>query len=352
MTGSRSGSDAQVPPSAPVTLRDVARHAGVSVRTVSNVVNDFAHVAAGTRARVQRSLDELGYRPNLVARNLRRGRSGMIALVLPEIAQPYFAELGGALIAEAGRHYYTVIIDQTDGDADRERDLVMGTGRSQLFDGLIFSPLALGDEELAERTAPNPVVLLGERISTSLFDAVVVDNVAAARTATEHLLGLGRRRIAAIGDQSNDNGMTAQYRTRGFLQALRAAGRELEPQLLVPTPTFHRSQGAPAMAQLLDLPDPPDAVFCYNDLLAQGAMRAILSRGLRIPEDVAVVGYDDTEEARYSNPALTSIAPDKGAIARIAVERLMARLDGLDEPGRTIQVGYDLAIRESTVGRG
>lgn len=331
-----------------VTLRDVAERAGVSVRTVSNVVNRFPYVAEETRARVQAALDELGYRPNLAARNLRRGRSGMIALILPELDVPYFTELTQLVIEVAGQHGYTVIIDQTDGDPERERQVVLTSQRAMLFDGVIFSPLGMDETDLRTRTDRTPIVLLGERIAGAGHDYVSIDNVAAARAATEHLLALGRRRIAAIGDQPWETGRTAQYRTHGYRDALEAAGQRYDPALVVRTPRFHRADGAAAMDQMLDWADPPDAVFCYSDLLALGAMRAALRRGVRVPDDVAIVGFDDIEDGRYSTPTLSSVSPDKRRIAELAVDLLLARQHDDTRPAETHLVDYQLAVREST----
>ncbi|MFI7061375.1 LacI family DNA-binding transcriptional regulator [Kribbella sp. NPDC050124] len=332
----------------PATLREVAERAGVSVRTVSNVVNDFPQVAPETRARVQRALDELGYQPNAVARTLRRGRSGLIALVLPELDVPYFAELTRAVIEQAASAGYTVVVDQTDGDPVRERELVMRGNRAAMFDGLIFNPLALGDADLRDRPSSTPVVLLGERVVQGGLDHIMIDNVGAAELATRHLIDLGRQRIAAIGDQSDESRKTGQLRTRGYRSALHAAGLDVVPELIRPTEFFHRSDGAAAMAELLALPDPPDAVFCYNDLLALGALRTILSRGLRVPEDIALVGFDDIEDGRYSTPSLTTIRPDKTQIAKHAVQLLLSRLDGDQSPPAELAADYDLAVREST----
>jgi LacI family transcriptional regulator, repressor for deo operon, udp, cdd, tsx, nupC, and nupG len=332
----------------PATLREVAERAGVSVRTVSNVVNDFPQVAPQTRARVQLALDELGYQPNAAARTLRQGRSGLIALVLPELDVPYFAELTRAVIQEAAAAGYTVVVDQTDGDPVRERELVMRGNRAAMFDGLIFNPLALGDADLRDRPSSTPVVLLGERVVQGGLDHIMIDNVAAAQLATEHLIELGRHRIAAIGDQSEESRQTGRLRTQGYQAALRAAGLEIEPQLIRSTTFFHRADGAAAMADLLALPNPPDAVFCYNDLLALGALRTILSHGLRVPEDIALVGFDDIEDGRYSTPSLTTISPDKAQIARHAVELLLRRLDGDETPAVELPADYRLIIREST----
>lgn len=334
-------------------LRDVAERAGVSIRTVSNVVNNYAPVSDEKRVRVEAAVAELGYRPNVMARNLKHGRSGLIALVVPELDVPYFAELARSVVTIARDHGYTVVVDQTDGEPDRERELIMRDGSAAMFDGVILSPLALSQSDLAQRDAGSPIVLLGERIADSEYDHVAIDNVAAARMATAHLISLGRTRIAAIGDQPYETGETAQLRTRGFELAHADAGRVVDQSLVVPTSGFHFTDGADAAEQLLRHPGgPPDAIFCYNDLVAIGAMRSILAAGLRVPEDIAVVGFDDIEAGCFHTPSLTTIAPDKPAIARLAVERLIARLGGeTDEAPAELWAGHELVVRESTVGR-
>jgi DNA-binding LacI/PurR family transcriptional regulator len=196
------------------------------------------------------------------------------------------------------------------------------------------------------------MVLLGERVYEGPADHVSIDNVAAARVATEHLVGLGRRRIAAIGDQLNPAHQTAHLRLRGYLEALAEAGLPAPPEWRPPVEGYHRADGAAAMRRLLDLPEPPDAVFCFNDLLALGALRTLSERGVRVPEDVAVVGWDDVEDGRYSTPTLTTISPDKQQIASLAVEYLAAQLDsGTHEPPREVTADFSLAVRESSVGR-
>ncbi|MCO1579858.1 LacI family transcriptional regulator [Crossiella sp. SN42] len=333
-----------------VSLKDVAALAGVSVKTVSNVVNDYAHVSEQTRAKVRQAITELGYQPNLTARHLRYGRSGIIALALPELDIPYFSELARSVISSAEAQSWAVLIEQTEGR--RERELLIASGlRSRTVDGLILSPLALDGEDLARLGAELPVVLLGERIGPGAADHVVIDNVAAARAATEHLIGLGRRRIGAIGARAVIGQDTSNLRLAGYAQALGTAGLPLEPDLVMPVPRYHRPDGAQAMAALLDRAEPPDAVFCFNDLLALGALRTLLARGLRVPEDVALVGVDDIEDGRFSTPTLTTIRPDKAQIATVAVRMLLERINGADMPPREFQAGFTLEVRESTVGR-
>ncbi|MFF3501527.1 LacI family DNA-binding transcriptional regulator [Streptomyces sp. NPDC003247] len=336
----------------PVTLRDVAIRAGVSSRTVSNVVNGYAPVAEGTRARVQQAVDELGYRPNVLARNLAAGRSGQIAVVVPYLDTPYFAELLQDIIRAARVRGYNVLIDQTEGDPEHEKKFLTQGSLHLLFDGVIFSPLGLAQSDLSVRDASLPLIVLGERVSDGGFDHVGIDDSAASREATEHLLSLGRRRVAAIGDQPYRTGEAAQLRTRGFRLAHEHAGLPVHEDLIISTPRFNRADGATAMAHLLDREEPPDAVFCYSDLVALGAMHTLASRGLRVPEDVAVVGYDDIEDGRYSNPTVTTISPDKKMIAETAVERLLQRIGSTTQvPGLEIRAPHRLIARQSTVGR-
>ncbi|MDY7089069.1 MAG: LacI family DNA-binding transcriptional regulator [Actinomycetota bacterium] len=335
----------------PPGLKDVAARAGVSIKTVSNVVNGYVHVAPATRARVQAAIEALGYVPNIAARQLRSGRSGVIALAVPELQSPYFAEIAGLIVQAAERRSWTVLIDQTDGQAERERNLVAGL-RRHAIDGLIFSPLALAGEELAP-PAGTPMVLLGERVWHGPADHVAIDNTSAATDATRHLTSLGRRRIAAIGVQDKPSAVTAHQRLAGYRAALAEAGLPADPALEMPADGFHRADGAAAMARLLDAARPPDAVFCFNDLLALGALRTLLSRGVAVPDDVAVIGFDDIEDGRFSTPTLSTIAPDAPRIAQLAVDLLAERLgDGPAASGapRELRVDHRLVIRESTAG--
>ncbi|GAA3193440.1 LacI family DNA-binding transcriptional regulator [Actinocorallia longicatena] len=331
------------------TLKDVAALAGVSVKTVSNVVNGYAFVKPENRRRVEAALEATGYRPNLSARNLRRGKTGFIALVLPELSIPYFGELAGLVITAARRYDWNVLIEQTQGTRDRERTALTALG-PHMIDGAILSPQALAAEDFTGFDRGIPLVMVGEHAVNVPIDHVAIDNVLAARTAVRHLTSLGCRRIAAIG--TNPGRGTAALRLEGYRTALREAGMTESPELIVPALEYHRQDGALAMRHLLDLPEPPDAVFCFNDLLAIGALRAAAERGLRVPEDVAIAGFDDAEESAYSIPSLTTIAPDKLAIARTAVDLIHRRVSEDDPfPVQDVQIPFALEIRESTAGR-
>lgn len=325
----------------------VAAAAGVSVRTVSNVVNGFEHVAPATRARVLAAIERLDYRPSELARSLKRGRSGLIALVLPELDTEYFAELTRAFVEQGTRHGLTVVIDQTDGDPARELEVISTAHRGALFDALVVSPLGLQPQDLESLGAERPIILLGEDSHPS-FHHVAIDNDAASREAVEHLIGLGRRRIAAIGAETAPR-RTSAVRLEGYRAVLREHGRPVDDDLVAAVGGFNRGDGAAAMARLLDSPHPPDAVFCFSDILALGAMWLLHHRGIRIPEDIAVVGFDGTQSARYSTPSLTTIAPDKGWIAERSITLLINDLEHGDNHPTSHIAPHQLIVRGSTV---
>lgn len=331
------------------TLHDVARIAGVSIKTVSNVINDYPHIRPTTKQRVLDAIAELDYRPNLSARSLRSGRTGVIGLAVPELSLSYFAELADAVIRSAERHGVTVLIEQTGGDRAREVELLTSP-RRQLTDGLIFSALGMDSDDSEYLRVGYPLVLLGERIFGGPTDHVTMRNVDAARAATEHLIALGRRRIAVVGAHEGEVIGSAGLRLRGYREALEAAGIPFDPALIGYTTLWHRSNGADAMRALLASGVDFDAVFGLNDTLTLGAMRVLQEAGLRIPKDVAAIGFDDLDEAQYSLPTLTTIDPGREEIAETAVRVLLERIASTDLalPPREILADFRIVEREST----
>lgn len=328
------------------TLHDVARLAGVSIKTVSNVINGHPHVRPATRASVERAVAELGYTPNLTARNLRSGRTGAIALALPSLSLSYFAELAGMIIARAEERGVVVLVEQTGGDRDRERELLRSP-RLGLTDGLILSPLGLEASDLAGVTTAYPIVLLGEQVFDALIDHVTMRNVDAARVATEHLIATGRRRIAVLGARVTDVDAAPGLRLRGHRDALDAAGIPFDESLVVAPRFWDRAGGADAIRALLASGQVFDAVFGLNDTLALGAMRALQEAGRRVPEDVAVMGFDDLDDARYSIPSLTTIDPGRRWIAATAVDTLLDRVAKATDGPRLLLADLELVVRES-----
>jgi DNA-binding LacI/PurR family transcriptional regulator len=329
------------------TLHDVARLAGVSIKTVSNVINDYPHIRPTTRERVEAAISELGYTPNLTARNLRSGRTGAIALAVPDLSLAYFAELAAEVIAAAEAAGVVVLVEQTGGDRDRELELLRSP-RLKLTDGLIFSPLGMGQDDVAALDVAYPMVLLGERIFDGPTDHVTMRNIDAARAATEFLIAAGRRRIAVVGAHEGELIGSAALRLRGYVEALEAAGIPYDDDIVGYTTLWHRANGAETMREILARGVDFDAVFGLNDTLALGAMRVLQVEGRRVPDDVAVLGFDGLDEAEYSIPSLTTVDPGRDWIAKTAVATLLERIAGrADAEPRTLLADFQILQRES-----
>lgn len=333
------------------TIHDVARVAGVSIKTVSNVLNDNPKVGPATRARVREIIDELGYRPNLSARGLRSGKTGVIGLAVPSLRESYFAELADAVIRAAARHGLRVVIEQTNGDRELEIAIIAG-GQMRFTDGLIFSPSEIGPQDVDVLSGRDPLVLLGERIFGGPTDHVTMHNTSSARAATEHLLELGRTRIALVGaaDPIVDEANSATLRERGYRHALEAAGLTVDPDLVVRSRRWSRETGAGAIERLISRGAPFDAVFALNDTLALGCLRALAHAGLDVPRDVAVIGFDNIDDARFTLPSLTTVDPGRQQIAETAVELLVERINdkARQSPPRTVKADFRIVRREST----
>jgi DNA-binding LacI/PurR family transcriptional regulator len=328
-------------------MADVGERAGVTARTVSNVLSGNVPVRPETRDRVLRAVDELGYRMNTSARGLRTGRTGMITLAIPDLGIDYFAELARKIMIESKRHGWTVVIQQTGAQREVELDILAGTDRLH-SDGLIFQPHALGPGDERYLTGNDRLVILGDRISNGPVDHVGMANAEGARAVTDYLVGRGYRRIAAIG--VNPKVVTtsaATLRLEGYSAALTAAGMPVLPELIEVAEEWHRGDGATAMGHLLDLPEPPDAVFCFNDTLALGALHTAAARGLTVPDDVAVAGFDNVPAAQYAVPSLTTLDPSVGQIAKHAVDLLAARVEGRAAAPREITTDFALVVRRS-----
>lgn len=291
-----------------VRLADIAERVGVSPKTVSNVVNDTGSVSAVVRERILATIDELGYQPNLAARELRSGQSNMIALAVPRLSKAHFAEFVTGIIDAGRARGVTVLVLQSRGNRVDERAIIEGE-RLPALGGIILNPLALTPEDIAARNSTVPLLFIGEHgLTLAAPDVTHVgsDNIAGSRAATEFLLANGGKRIAAIGLQ-NRLDATAQVRFAGYRAALESAGIAVDPDLLVHVADYNRAEGSRAIEELLARGAAFDSVFCFNDSLASGAVHALARHGIIVPDDVSVIGYDNTEESRYMVPSLPSI---------------------------------------------
>lgn len=329
------------------TIRDVARLAGVSVATVSHVINRTHYVSPELEQRVLEAIETLNYRPNLLARALSRRALPLLALVVPDISNPYWSCVARAVQDVADRHDYSVIVCSTDGLLQREVRFLKSL--SGWISGLILHPYHVTHEHVNPFLGQDvAVVILGDFLGAeeqpSNWDHVRGDNQAAAQAAVEHLIGLGHRRIGFI--QGPPGTPSSARRLAGYRSALVAAGLAVDEALLIPG-DYTREAGRAGVAALLERADPPSAVFCANDLIALGAIEAAQQRGCRVPQDLSVVGFDDIDEAARATPPLTTIRQPPQGLGTVAAEVLIERLNGREE-ARDLRLEYSLIVRGST----
>lgn len=325
-----------------VTIAEVANRAGVSPTTVSHVVSGKRIVGAQTRGAVLAAIRELGYRPNNVARNLRTRRSRMVAVVVPDITNPFYGVLTRGLADAMDAAGYGSYVCNTDGLPDREQRLledVLDRGA----DGIV---LASGDVASSASLAPavqTPIVCVGDALDHPFVDLVTADDEVGSHAATQHLLARGATRIAMVEGPAS----SGRPRAAGYRAALREAGRTPDPSLQV-SGDWTRRGGREAMHLLLTSGARPDAVFCANDLMAIGAIDAARERGLRVPDDVAIAGFDDVDAATIVSPTLTTVRNPSYDTGRTAGELLLSRILGdYTAEGRTVVLPCPLVRRQS-----
>jgi len=319
--------------------------------TVSNVINGRPGVAADTRMRVLRAVEELGYEVNSTARTLRTGRTGAIGFVLPEVDSPYYAHLSHLLSAGAqsrGRH---LLLERT--GATRERELeAISFGHLRRYDGAVVNLVRVDSADLDQLRFPTPVVFIGESPIPARFDHVMMDNVGGSREATSRLLSTGSRRVAILGGRHEDTDDMASLRTRGYRQAHGDVRLGVEESLVVEVPSYSWDEGHRAVVDLHHRGLPFDAVFCVTDALAMGALRALADLGLHVPRDVQVIGFDNGPEADFMVPRLSSVEPGNDAIAQVVLDLLERRMSTRGPrdlgPRPTTVVSSRLVLREST----
>ena len=328
-------------------MRQVAERAGVSPTTVSHVINNTRHVSEDTRLRVMEAMVELGYQPNILARSLRRGETHTIGLILPDSANPFFAEIGRKIEEAAYQKNYSVILCNTEGETEKERWYVDVLGKKQV-DGIIF--VGTGDQADSLQILFNrdiPVVLVDRDLPNLEVDAVLTDNLQGGFLATTHLIELGHQRIGCIMGPSNLT--PSAQRVTGYRNALHAAGLVVD-ESLIRRGDFHPRAGHAAALSLFDHPDSPTALFVCNDMMAIGVLAAAAEVECRVPEDLAVVGFDDIELASYTIPPLTTIAQPKREIGRRAVQLLVERIADKSRQVQRVLLPTALIVRQSTGG--
>lgn len=328
-----------------ITIREVATHAGVSIGTVSHVLNDTTPVKDDLRRRVLETIRVLGYKPNKLARGFRRNQTNLLGMVIPDIVNPFFPALVRG--AEDGAHQesYNLVLCNTDNDPEKETQYLEEL-RDHRMAGVILIPA--GNTEINtlvnETLDGTPIVCLDRQPPFWSGDSVAVDNEKGSATATEYLLKLGHRNIAMISGPHHVS--SAVERKEGFRAAMRKQRVTIEPGY-IQEGQYSRISGYEKTRILLSLRPRPTAIFAANDLMAYGALAAIREAGLDCPGDVSLVGFDDLELSEFMDPPLTTVAQPMYQMGAKGVDLLMRRIEGARKPAVHLTLATEMKVRRS-----
>ena len=326
-----------------VTIRDVARVAGYSVATVSRVLNGSGPVADETRRRVREAATSLRFSPNVAARSLSTSRTHTLGVLLPDLHGEFFSEVIRGIDQAAQRQGYHVLVSSSH-NAPAEISAALGTMRGRVDGVAIMSPVIDGATLAAELPPSLPLVLLNCAGGQEDVDSLGIDNYGGAYAMTRHLVALGRERVAFIrGPRGNGD---AEARLRGYREALRDAGAESNSEWVFEG-DFQKSAGLAAVERLLAVTPRPDALFASNDSMAIAAMSALREAGLRVPEDVAVTGFDDIPVARHLHPQLTTVRQPIQKLGATAFDVLYSMISGEGRPEPEVVLPTSLVVRGS-----
>ncbi|WPH13383.1 LacI family DNA-binding transcriptional regulator [Variovorax paradoxus] len=333
------------------TIKDVALRAGVSVTTVSHVVNDTRHVSAKGRERVEEAIRELGYVPNAMARSLKSNTTSTLGMLIPNSSNPYFAEIVRIVEDRCFGAGYTLVLCNTD-DEPRRQSVYLQVLAERRIDGLIVVSTGAGDDDSLVTQLHGlriPTVLVDREIADPACDLVETAHMQGGLLAVRHLLSLGHKRIACIGGPVGV--MPSEQRIEGWRMALAESGATPDianADALLWRGGFTSQGGYEAMHAILRTEEAPSAVFVCNDLMAIGALRAAHESGVHVPDELSIVGFDDIELSAYTSPPLTTVAQPKERIGALAVDMLLERVGGKRRDARKVVLQPELRVRAST----
>ncbi len=330
-------------------ILDVAKLAGVSVATVSRVMNGVESVQPSSVEAVNRAIEELQYKPNSIGRNLRRAETNRILVLQPSIANPFFSRVVRGIEAEAREAGYQIMLCDSDNDPDREQ-MYLDMLECRVADGAIFITSCKEPSAYKSIAQRHPVIHCCEFYDDNTLSSVTMDNVAAAKDAIEYLIGAGHRRIGFL--SAYNKYLTVGQRYRGYLQALEGAGITADPALCLETGPIHDDQiwdqTLKCAAGFARMKNPPTAIFCSSDMVAIAAIHALKAEGLRVPEDISVMGFDDIDIASLFDPGITTVYIPKHAIGRDAFRLLLKRREHPGSPTERIIAEHSVVVRSST----
>lgn len=327
-----------------VTIHDVAEEADVSVATVSHVINGTRYVSPELTEDVEEAMDRLGYQRNSVARSLKTQKTHTIGLIVSDISNPFFSELLRGVEKITTSESYSLIISNTDETLEKE-ELYLDVLRQKQVDGFIIAPTGKNDEKLKDFMEKDlPFVFVDRKIENIPAPSVLSDNVSGAKKAIEHLIEKNHNRIGVV--SGLDPVTTTRERIKGYREALDAHGISFD-KTLVERGNSQVKGGFEATGQLLNLDNPPTAIFSTNNLMTIGVMQAMKQKGVKCPEEVALVGFDDFQWADTFEPTLTTVAQDPHKIGSEAAKILFSHIESKREDGSEVRVPTNLIIRES-----
>jgi len=332
-----------------ISIKDIAKAAGVSHATVSRALRDDPRISEQTKLRIRRIAAEMGYPPSAIARGLATGRTDTIGMVVTTVSDPFVAPIVQGAEKKAMEAGYSLILSQSGADPDRELAAVRLL-RERRVDGVIVTASRVGElytPLLSDLRVP--IVLVNNQREGGYLHSIYVDDFAGARMVVEHLVELGHRKIAYVG--CPERPLSNRNRLNGYRSALESHGIRVESSFVVQIPGMDDlARGKEAAKRLLSLRERPSAIFCYNDLTAIGTLQALRTSGIQVPEDVSLVGFDDIPMASMVCPALTTVAQPKEEMGVKAMEMLLALIEG--EERENIVVRPKLMVRDSTAPPG
>ncbi|MDC3412037.1 LacI family DNA-binding transcriptional regulator [Aquibacillus sp. 3ASR75-11] len=324
-------------------IQDVAKKAGVSVATVSRVLNNHSSVTEKTRIKVEKVISELSYEPSMLGRNLRTSESKLLLVLLPSVSNPYYTEIINGIEETAIRNGYNILLCETDSNPERE-SRYFSLVKNRMADGIISMDPAVNKERLFELAKTYPIVQCSEYDKGADIPFVTINSELAAYHAVKHLIKLGHKKIALL--TSDEQFLYARERRLGYERALREFDIEVNKQRIYYAGNIGFENGQQGMRSLLELDDRPTAVFAVSDILAIGALKEINSNGLRVPNDIAIVGFDKISFSNMTYPTLTTIAQPMYRMGSMSATMLINKIQG--KHVESIVMDHELVIREST----
>lgn len=326
-------------------IQQVAEKAGVSVATVSRVLNHAASVSTKTRLKVENAIKELNYEPSMLGRNLRNSESRLLLVLLPSISNPFYTEIINGIQNTAIANSYNILLCETDSNPQRE-NIYFNMIKNKLADGVISMDPTVNMQKLTELAESHPVILCSEYDEGGSIPFVTIDSELAAYQAVKYLIRLGNKKIALI--NSDEKFLYARQRRSGYERALKEFNLPIREEWIYHTRDLEFQNGVQAMRMLLDLEEMPTAVFAVSDTLAIGALKGINGSGLHVPNDLAIIGFDNISFSNMTNPTLTTVSQPMYKMGVTAANMLIMSIKG--EQVESVVLDHDLIIRESTMG--